>query len=132
MGAVTFGLRLCALCGREFEARSWLQKYCSVRHRYAARKESDRHRYANQSHRGGRARWKPLVLTGTVRCARGAACNWSELVGGVKVGGLIAPGEPWHLGHPDGESVGGAEHRACNTGAPIRLAAQARRTSRAW
>lgn len=132
LGAVSFGLRLCALCGREFEARSWLHRYCSPRHQYAARREIDRRKYANQSHRGGRARWKRAVATGSVRCARGAACGRSELVGGVRVGGLILPGEPWHLGHPDAESVGGPEHRACNVGAPIRLEAQARRGSRVW
>ena len=123
---------MCALCGREFEARAWLQRYCSPRHRYAARREIDRRRYANQSHRGGRARWRPVVATGSVRCARGAACRRAELVGDVLVGGLILPGEPWHLGHPDSESVGGPEHRACNVGAPIRLEAQARGVSRVW
>ena len=131
-GAVSFGLRLCALCGREYEARAWLQKYCSPRHKYTARREIDRRKYANPSHRGGRARWRPVVATGSVRCARGAACGRAELIGTEKVGGLIRPGEPWHLGHADGESVGGPEHRRCNTGAPIRLQAEARRASRVW
>jgi hypothetical protein len=43
------------------------------------------------------------------------------------VGGLIEPGERWHLGHPDGESVGGPEHVRCNTGAPSRLRARVQR-----
>jgi hypothetical protein len=52
-----------------------------------------------------------------VRCARGAACRFAE--GGL--GGLIRPGQAWDLGHADGESVGGPEHRECNRGAPQRL-----------
>jgi len=131
-GEVSLGTRLCLLCGAEFEARKWQQKFCSVRHRHLARKESNRRKYANQSHRGGRERWRPVVATGSVRCARGPACGRAELVGSVKVGGLIDPREAWHLGHADQESVGGPEHRACNVGAPARLEAQARRVSRAW
>ena len=73
------------------------------------------------------AAWRPLVASGTVRCARGAACRRAELVDGVLVGGFIEPTELWHLGHADGESVGGPEHVACNTGAPSRLRARARR-----
>jgi hypothetical protein len=69
----------------------------------------------------------PLVAQGWVRCARGAGCRRAEIVDGTIVGGLIEPGEKWHLGHPDGESVGGPEHEACNTGAPSRLRAQWRR-----
>lgn len=69
----------------------------------------------------------PLVASGLVRCARGAACRRREFVDGELVGGLILAGEQWHLGHPDGESVGGPEHVACNTGAPSRLRGSARR-----
>ncbi len=47
-----------------------------------------------------------------MRCARGAACKRAEFVDGELVGGFIGPGERWHLGHPDGESVGGPEHVA--------------------
>jgi len=39
------------------------------------------------------------------------------------VGGLIAPDARWDLGHADGESVGGPEHRMCNRSAPQRLKA---------
>ena len=66
----------------------------------------------------------PIVATGLVRCARGGACRRAELVGGELVGGFILPTERWHLGHPDGESVGGPEHVKCNTGAPSRLRAK--------
>ena len=52
--------------------------------------------------------------------ARGAACRFSE--GGL--GGLICPDQQWDLGHADGESVDGAEHRICNRGAPQRLRAR--------
>lgn len=69
----------------------------------------------------------PLVASDLVRCARGAACRRREFVDGELVGGLILAGEQWHLGHPDGESVGGPEHVACNTGAPSRLRGSARR-----
>ena len=71
--------------------------------------------------------WAPAVASGMVRCARGAACRRAELVDGVLVGGFIEPGERWHLGHPDGESVGGPEHVRCNTGAPQRLRAESKR-----
>jgi hypothetical protein len=135
-GEVSLGPRVCALCGAEFEARRWLHKFCSPRCRYAARRVVKRQLYDNPEHRGARLRWKPVVANGLVRCARGAACRHSELVGESEVGGLIHPGEPWHLGHPDGESIGGPEHRDCNSSAPVRLAAreyrQARRASRVW
>jgi hypothetical protein len=54
-------------------------------------------------------------------------CRFAEMVDGVLIGGFIRPGEEWHMGHPDGESVGGPEHVKCNTGAPSRLAARRRR-----
>jgi hypothetical protein len=73
--------------------------------------------YASPQHRGRPRALEPVVATRTVRCARGTACLRAELVDGVPVGGLILPGEPWQLGHPDGESVGGPEHRRCNVGA---------------
>ena len=63
------------------------------------------------------------MASGGVRCARGRACKDAH----GALGGLIKPGEPWHLGHPDGESVGGPEHVACNTGAPSRLRARRQR-----
>ena len=68
-----------------------------------------------------RRRLTTAVATGRVRCARGAACKRAEYVDGELVGGFILPTERWHLGHPDGERVGGLEHVACNTGAPSRL-----------
>jgi hypothetical protein len=64
--------------------------------------------------------WRARVATGLVRCARGAACRFSE----GELGGLIRPGQLWDVGHADGESVGGAEHRECNRGAPQRLKAR--------
>ena len=68
-----------------------------------------------------------MVASGLVRCARGPGCRRVELVDGELVGGVIREGEPWHLGHADGESVGGPEHAACNTGAPSRLRARLKR-----
>jgi hypothetical protein len=87
----------------------------------------DEAKYRRPEHQGTRRRLAPLVAQGWVRCARGAGCRRAEIVDGTIVGGLIEPGEKWHLGHPDGESVGGPEHEACNTGAPSRLRAQWRR-----
>jgi hypothetical protein len=49
------------------------------------------------------------------------------------VGGFILPGEPWHLGHPDGETVEYApEHAGCNSGAPARLRAAEAREVNVW
>ena len=85
-------------------------------------------RYARPSHRLGRRAWAYAVATGLVRCFRGRACKWAEWVDGELVGGIIRGA--WDLGHPDPENpTGGPEHRACNRGAPSRLAAMARRAS---
>jgi hypothetical protein len=83
--------------------------------------------------------WEFAVAGGRIRCARGAACKFAEVVDGRKVGGFIAPDTAWDLGHPDGESTGGPEHAACNRAAPSRLAAKKKppevatvRHSREW
>jgi hypothetical protein len=55
---------------------------------------------------------------GLARCARGSHCKHAEVVDGELVGGVIR-GE-FDLGHFDGESVGGPEHRECNRAAPMR------------
>ena len=116
----TFGSRRCALCWREFTAVSENQRFCCSRHRRIARVRNER-KYASPEHRGTRRALAPVVASGKVRCARGPACRRAEIVDGERVGGFILPGESWHLGHPDGESVGGPEHVKCNTGAPSRL-----------
>jgi hypothetical protein len=121
----TFGQRRCDRCWREFVAVAEHQRFCSPRCRWLARRR-DEAKYARPEHRGTRKRLAPLVAQGWVRCARGAACKRAEPVGGELVGGVIRPGERWHLGHPDGESVGGPEHVACNTAAPSRLRARAK------
>ena len=125
-GRVSFGVRHCDYCYREFEALAAHARFCSRRCCDLARAPIDR-KYARPEHRGTRRRLTPAVASGLVRCARGAACRRRELVDGELVGGLIRPGERWHLGHPDGESIGGAEHVACNTGAPSRLRGKMRR-----
>ena len=53
-------------------------------------------------HQKTRARTRKVVLAGGARCAR--------------CGGLIQPGEPWDLGHVDGDPsrYAGPEHRRCN------------------
>ncbi len=68
----------------------------------------------NAAFRRQREEIKPLVETGTVRCARGIWCNYAETIGGRTYGGFIHPGESWDLGHADGQSAGGPEHSSCN------------------
>lgn len=123
------GLRECAVCSREFMALSMNARYCSPRCKGLVRLGVDRRKYANPQHRGARRRWEPIVATGTVRCRRGSGCRFAEWVDGELVGGVIEPGTPWHLGHPDGEGqpVVSPEHRICNVGSTSRLAAKARR-----
>ena len=129
---VTVETRLCAFCRAPFVARSHNQRYCCSAHTYQARRRDERELYG-QSKRL-RRRLMPTVATGTVRCARGAACSFAVVVGGRLVGGLIQPGQRWDLGHPDAESVGGPEHAHCNRAAPARLRASGAkpRTSREW
>ena len=70
------------------------------------RKGNTNDRGYNYRHKALRARWTPLVRTGTVRCAR--------------CGKPIRPDEPWDLGHIDGTintpnpQWSGPEHRRCN------------------
>ena len=71
----------------------------------AARSAAWRAKYRGQADR--RRGWIPAVASGSVRCARGAACRFAE----GELGGFIRPGQEWDLGHADGESVGGVEHR---------------------
>jgi hypothetical protein len=77
---------------------------------------ADRNRRYGSAHRRLRAELAPLIAAGGVRCARGAECKWRELVDGALVGGLILSGQPWDLGHVDGDDFthAGAEHAACN------------------
>jgi hypothetical protein len=48
-------------------------------------------------HRALRMAWAAQVTAGIVRCARGADCLFAV----NDVAGLIAPDEPWDLGHTD-------------------------------
>ena len=121
LGTRTYGCRVCDYCGRLFVALAPHQRWCTPSCRYRGRVRDATALYANPQHRGTRERLAPLVATGTVRCARGGACREATLVEGRLVGGLIRPGQAWHLGHPDGESAGGPEHAACNSSAPMRL-----------
>jgi hypothetical protein len=119
-GRQSFGVRSCHACGQQFVAHAAHQRFCSGGCERVGNAAKARVLYASPQHRGRRRSLEPVVATGTVRCARGAACLRADLVDGELVGGFIRPGEPWHLGHPDGESVGGPEHRRCNVGAPQR------------
>jgi hypothetical protein len=123
----TYRTRECARCRREFEALSANQKFCSRRCKELARPRHEIAKYARPEHRGTRKRLAPLAGVGLFRCARGPACKHAEFVDGELVGGLIRPGQLWDLGHADGESVGGVEHRECNRAAPSRLRAQRNR-----
>ena len=128
---LTYGIRRCDSCSREYVALSANQRFCSSRCKASVRVGIDRRKYANPVHRGARRRWASIVATGTVRCRRGAACRFAEWLNDELVGGLIEPGTPWHLGHWDGEGerVVSPEHRICNVGSTSRLAAKARRAS---
>ena len=88
----TYGERYCDRCSREFLAVSDNQRFCSPQCRRLGRRREEA-KYATTSHRGTRKRWTPIVASGWVRCARGAACKRAELVDGELVGGFIRPGE---------------------------------------
>ena len=120
--------RVCACCRSSFRPRSENQRFCSAGCMYAVRVPLERRLYRGQAKRRRAA--APLVSTGMVRCARGAACKFA--VNGV--GGLILPGQRWDWGHADGESAGGPEHSECNRGAPsrLRLNDSRERWSREW
>jgi hypothetical protein len=62
------------------------------------------------THKRLRARWKPLVDSGQVACAR--------------CGRTIAPGTPWDLGHVDSDrsQYAGPEHQRCNRATAARRA----------
>lgn len=130
-GRVSHGARTCDYCGREFEAFAHHARYCSRRCCDLARRPIDS-KYARPEHRRTRRMLTPFAAAGLLRCARGRACRYAELVDGEWVGGIIKPGTPWHVGHPDGESVGGAEHVVCNVSAPMRLRARREGVSRQW
>jgi hypothetical protein len=106
------GVQICAFCRMPYQARAENQRYCSKRCKARAKPAAMSAKYARPSHRLGRKALKPAVATGLVRCARGAACKFREWVDGELVGGYITGA--WDLGHADGESVGGPEHRECN------------------
>lgn len=82
-------------------------------------------------HQAIRAQFSPAVAMGRTRCARGAFCFEAEEVDGVMVGGLIRPGEPWDLGHVDGDRsrYSGPEHARCNRATASR---RRRKVSRVW
>ena len=130
-GRISFGFRRCESCGREFEAFAHHARYCSRRCCDLARRPIDA-KYARPEHRGTRRVLTPFANAGLLRCARGEHCRFRELVDGQWIGGVIEPGSRWHLGHADGESLGGAEHEACNVSAPMRLRAKREAVSRRW
>lgn len=71
-------------------------------------------------HRRARAAWAPRVASGVVACAR--------------CGVVIAPGEPWDLGHDDHDrsKYAGPEHRRCNRATAGRRHTPVAASSRAW
>lgn len=70
-------------------------------------------------HRRLRAEWAQRIKRGGVACAR--------------CGGLISPGDDWHLGHDDQDrgAYRGPEHARCNVGAANRLRGRRAGNSRA-
>lgn len=117
---VAYESRWCELCGREYWPTVWHQRFCSASCGVRVHDAVGRVKYKDQQRR--RQVWRARVATGAVRCARGAACRFAE----DGLGGLIRPDQLWDLGHEDGESTGGAEHRICNRSAPQRLKARRR------
>jgi hypothetical protein len=82
---------------------------------------SSKQRYSGaqgQRHYRKRLALVPLVASGSVRCAR--------------CGELIAPDEPWDLGHVDGDPTRyqGPEHRRCNRATAAHRVE--RKVSRQW
>ncbi len=76
---------------------------------------------------------QPLVDGGMVRCCRGEDCVWAEEVGGVMVGGFIAPGADWDLDHTDDRrGYLGAAHQKCNRRAGALKRNARTRRSRVW
>jgi hypothetical protein len=112
---VASGSRFCELCGVEYIPAVWHQRFCGPVCGERVRDAVGRLKYREQAR--ARAAWRGRVASGSVRCARGAACRFAE----NGVGGLIRRGQLWDLGHADGESTGRPEHRECNRGAPQRL-----------
>jgi hypothetical protein len=78
------------------------------------------------AHQRRRARWAPIMATGTVRCWR--------------CGELIHVGTAWHLGHTDDRrGYVGPEHAACSaadggrkTVAQLKMRRQAQRSFRVY
>lgn len=81
-----------------------------TRKRDAARGRRQERGY-DAEHDAARAAWLPAVEAGTVTCRR--ASNGTCL----EPNPVIAPGQPWQLGHPDAgcSAPRAPEHRRCNT-----------------
>lgn len=79
-------------------------------------RERDRQRGSRQvrgydaEHDAARRGWAPKVATGTVVCRRAPSGQC------LRDDPLIAPDEPWQLGHPDAQCPAprAPEHRLCN------------------
>lgn len=102
-------MRACGICGKAI-ARGRRCRACKIaapaRPVYGA------------DHRRRRKLVGQLVAGGRVRCARGAACKFAELVDGRRLGGFIKRGEAWDLDHrDDGAGYLGATHAICNRAA---------------
>jgi hypothetical protein len=71
-------------------------------------------------HKALRRRWEREVREGNVSCSRCAE--------------FIYPGEPWDLGHVDGDKTryAGPEHRRCNRATASHKARRKRRTAYAF
>jgi hypothetical protein len=114
--AITTRHRYCGQCRQEAYARQ--SKLALLRER-DRRRPSTTERGYGASHVATRRRLAPIVATGEVCCAR--------------CGQRILAGEPWDLGHVDGDRTryAGPEHRRCNRATALHVA-RARRTSRSW
>jgi DNA-directed RNA polymerase subunit RPC12/RpoP len=97
----SYGQRVCALCGRAFEARSPNARFCGPECAARAARPGRRAKYENPQHRGLRRSLEPVVARGATPCAR--------------CGELILLGESWDLDHrDDGAGYLGPSHARCN------------------
>ena len=109
-------LRPCLGCGKPGPKSRCSSCRSAVNRARDATRGSSTERGYGADHQAERREWVPIVATGTVQCRRApfGLC--------VADAPTIAPGDEWHLGHPDAACPApkAPEHALCNTTAPHR------------